>query len=192
MKKILCILLLLLTGCSSKTSMIEIQKHVYVEKEFKDSWLETNEFGDSYIKEELQGGYHYHFDQQFLEIFFNTGGKIELYNYSIKKNDLIISGEMIPPKTIRLVHPHLDNVTSEGLIIHELGHYFLHQPESMSHARGNVPRYRDPEWQANTFAAELMAPYSLTKDMSVQEIMKECGMSKQAATIQYNEYHKMY
>ena len=124
MKKILCILLLLLTGCSSKTSMIEIQKHVYVEKEFKDSWLETNEFGDSYIKEELQGGYHYHFDQQFLEIFFNTGGKIELYNYSIKKNDLIISGEMIPPKTIRLVHPHLDNVTSEGVIIHELGHYF--------------------------------------------------------------------
>ena len=117
MKKILCVLLLLLTGCSSKTSMIEIQKHVYVEKEFKDSWLETNEFGDSYIKEELQGGYHYHFDQQFLEIFFNTGGKIELYNYSIKKNDLIISGEMIPPKTIRLVHPHLDNVTSEGVII---------------------------------------------------------------------------
>ena len=117
MKKILCVLLLLFTGCSSKTSMIEIQKHVYVEKEFKDSWLETNEFGDSYIKEELQGGYHYHFDQQFLEIFFNTGGKIELYNYSIKKNDLIISGEMIPPKTIRLVHPHLDNVTSEGVII---------------------------------------------------------------------------
>ena len=83
-------------------------------------------------------------------------------------------------------------MTSEGVIIHELGHYFLHQPEFMSHARGNVPRYRDPEWQANTFAAELMAPYSLTKDMSVQEIMKECGMSKQAATIQYNEYHKMY
>ena len=98
MKKILCILLLLLTGCSSKTSMIEIQKHVYVEKEFKDSWLETNEFGDSYIKEELQGGYHYHFDQQFLEIFFNTGGKIELYNYSIKKNDLIISGEFSSSK----------------------------------------------------------------------------------------------
>ena len=55
MKKILCVLLLLFTGCSSKTSMIEIQKHVYVEKEFKDSWLETNEFGDSYIKE-LSGG----------------------------------------------------------------------------------------------------------------------------------------
>ena len=144
MKKILCILLLLLTGCSSKTSMIEIQKHVYVEKEFKDSWLETNEFGDSYIKEELQGGYHYHFDQQFLEIFFNTGGKIELYNYSIKKNDLIISGEMIPPKTIRLVHPHLDNVTSEGVINHELGHYFdeKHQFSSSKQFTELYKKYR--------------------------------------------------
>ena len=31
---------------------------------------------------------------------------------------------MIPPATIRLVHPHLENVASEGVIIHELGHYF--------------------------------------------------------------------
>lgn len=44
-----------------------------------------NEFGDSYIKEELQGGYGYSYDDQYLEIFFNSGGKIELYNYSIKK-----------------------------------------------------------------------------------------------------------
>ena len=124
MKKILCVLLLFVIGCTPKTTMIEIQKHVYVEKEFKDSWLEMNEFGDSYIKEELQGGYGYSYDDQYLEIFFNSGGKIELYNYSIKKDNLIISGEMIPPKTIRLVHPHLENVTSEGVIIHELGHYF--------------------------------------------------------------------
>ena len=124
MKKILCVLLLFVIGCTPKTTMIEIQKHVYVEKEFKDSWLEMNEFGDSYIKEELQGGYGYSYDDQYLEIFFNSGGKIELYNYSIKKDNLIISGEMIPPATIRLVHPHLENVASEGVIIHELGHYF--------------------------------------------------------------------
>ena len=28
-----------------------------------------NEFGDSYIKEELQGGYGYSYDDQYLEIF---------------------------------------------------------------------------------------------------------------------------
>ncbi len=124
MKRLVCLLLLFIVGCSTETSTIEIRKHVYVEKEFKDSWLETNEFGDSYIKEELQGGYDYPYNSQYLEIFFKDGGTIELYNYSIKKNQFIISGEMIPPATIRLVHPNLDNVTSEGVIIHELGHYF--------------------------------------------------------------------
>lgn len=76
-------------------------------------------------------------------------------------------------------------------LCHELGHYLLHQPELMSYARGEVPKYRQPEWQANTFAGELMAPYDLVKDMSVDEIVSSCGMSRQAATIQYNEYQKL-
>ena len=75
-------------------------------------------------------------------------------------------------------------------LCHELGHYLLHRPESISYARGSVPTYCDPEWQANTFAAELMAPANMVKYMSVAEIMEECGMSKQAATIQYNMIHK--
>ena len=116
--------LLFLVACSSNESFVEIKKHVYVEKEFKDSWLEINEKGDSYIKEELQGGYQYSYDQKYLKQFFDEGGKIELYNYSIKKENMIISGEMQPPSTIILVHPHIENVTSEGVILHELGHYF--------------------------------------------------------------------
>lgn len=75
-------------------------------------------------------------------------------------------------------------------LCHELGHYLLHQPESISYARGAIPVYRNPEWQANTFAAELMAPMHLVKDMSVDEIMENCGMSRQAAEIQYREIHK--
>lgn len=75
-------------------------------------------------------------------------------------------------------------------LCHELGHYLLHQPESVGYARGQVPAYRDPEWQANTFAAELMAPKKLVKNMTIQEIMEKCGMSYQAATIQYKMIHK--
>lgn len=75
-------------------------------------------------------------------------------------------------------------------LCHELGHYLLHRPELMTYARGDVPRYMDPEWQANTFAGELMAPYDLIKDMSVEEIMEQCGMSRQAASIQYRECRK--
>lgn len=125
MKKIIvCLLSLLLLGCSHQDSMIEIEKGIYVEQEFKDSWLELNKYGDSYIDEELQGGYGYHYNRKYLNIFLKNNGRIELYNYSIKKENMIISGEMIPPSTIRLVHPNLDQVTSEGVIIHELGHYF--------------------------------------------------------------------
>ena len=75
-------------------------------------------------------------------------------------------------------------------LCHELGHYLLHRPEVMAYARGSVPRYRDPEWQANTFAGELMAPYDIVKDMSAEQIASACGMSMQAARIQYQEYHK--
>ncbi len=75
-------------------------------------------------------------------------------------------------------------------LCHELGHFLLHQPQFISFARGAIPTYCQPEWQANTFAAELMAPYDLVKNMSPEEISLKCGMSKMAANIQYNECHK--
>lgn len=74
-------------------------------------------------------------------------------------------------------------------LCHELGHFLLHQPEFVSYARGNIPTYCQPEWQANTFAAELMAPYHLVKNMSIDQIAQKCGMSKTAATIQFKTYH---
>ena len=73
-------------------------------------------------------------------------------------------------------------------LCHELGHFLLHTPERVSFARGEEPAYMDSEWQANTFAAELMAPYELIRGMSVEEIMRECGMSFTAASIQYKKF----
>ncbi len=75
-------------------------------------------------------------------------------------------------------------------LCHELGHFLLHTPERVSFARGEVPTYMDPEWQANVFAGELMAPYELVKNMSACEIAEKCGMSLAAAQVQYNNYHK--
>lgn len=72
-------------------------------------------------------------------------------------------------------------------LCHELGHFLLHTPDRVSFARGEVPAYMDAEWQANTFAAELMAPYKLIRGMDVEEIMRECGMSYMAASIQYKK-----
>lgn len=75
-------------------------------------------------------------------------------------------------------------------LCHELGHFLLHTPERVTFPRGDVPAYMNPEWQANVFAAELMAPHSLVKGMTADEIALRCGMSITAAEIQYKEYHK--
>lgn len=75
-------------------------------------------------------------------------------------------------------------------LCHELGHFLLHTPDRVSFARGEIPAYRDPEWQANTFAGELLAPYKLACNMSIDDIAIKCGMSREAAEIQYNLYKK--
>lgn len=71
-------------------------------------------------------------------------------------------------------------------IAHEIGHFFLHRDESISFARADVsiPTYKKPEWQANTFAGELLVPVSLIKELSVDEIARECKVSRQVAEIQ--------
>ncbi len=84
-----------------------------------------------------------------------------------------------------------DNPRDRFTLCHEVGHYFLHQPERVEFARGNnIPKYRNPEWQANVFAAELMAPLNLIKNMPAQEIARQCGMSQQAALIRFDECRK--
>lgn len=77
-------------------------------------------------------------------------------------------------------------------LCHELGHYLLHQPEEVEFARGemDIPAYRNPEWQANMFAAELLAPYEQAKSMSIEQIANTYGMSMQAATIRYKQCRK--
>ncbi|UOK65377.1 ImmA/IrrE family metallo-endopeptidase [Paenibacillus sp. OVF10] len=80
-------------------------------------------------------------------------------------------------------------------LAHELGHYLLHQKEHVSFARTmgaeeKLPAFRNPEWQANAFAGELLAPPHIIKDMSVFEIVRYCGISSQAAKIQLQYVNK--
>lgn len=74
-------------------------------------------------------------------------------------------------------------------IAHEIGHYLMHSPSTVSFARDSgqrTPPYLDPEWQANTFAGELLAPPALIKGLSVERVMEECGVSRKVAGIQLN------
>lgn len=72
-------------------------------------------------------------------------------------------------------------------IAHEIAHCFIHREDKVSFARTeNVLPYMDPEWQANAFAGEYLAPYSYLNDLSVHEIANLYGISVQAASIQKN------
>ena len=63
---------------------------------------------------------------------------------------------------------------------HELGHLLLHRVETITLARedGDIPPYKDPEWQANAFAGELLAPYEYIKDMSIIDIASHYGITE--------------
>lgn len=76
-------------------------------------------------------------------------------------------------------------------IAHEIGHYLMHKKGVVSLARNEdnmfIPAYKQPEWQANTFAAELLAPPHIIRGMSPEEIRDKCGVSLQVARIQLNQ-----
>ena len=76
---------------------------------------------------------------------------------------------------------------SSFTIAHELGHYFLHYlNEDVKLCRvlndTVVPAYKDPEWQADTFAAEFLMPFEQCKNMEIEEIRKTYHDTRKAAT----------
>ena len=74
---------------------------------------------------------------------------------------------------------------------HELFHLLQHEKSNISYARtenGNIPLYRDPEWQAEAFGGELLVPHHLIHGMEVEDIIKKCGVSSKAAKCQLEKY----
>ncbi len=73
-------------------------------------------------------------------------------------------------------------------IAHEIGHFILHNDVKVKlcriHPETQLKPYEDPEWQADVFAGELLAPSDLVKDMDVDEIIRLCGVSRRAAEVQ--------
>lgn len=74
-------------------------------------------------------------------------------------------------------------------IVHEIGHIFLHSNKvSMSRSSEKIPIYCDPEWQANTFARELLCPLKgVNNSDSVELIADKFGVSKEVAKIQLSQ-----
>ena len=67
---------------------------------------------------------------------------------------------------------------------HELWHLLFHEKSNISYSRmdaSEVPTYRNPEWQADAFAGELLMPHDLIQGKSLNTIVKECKVSAKAA-----------
>ena len=74
---------------------------------------------------------------------------------------------------------------------HELFHLLQHEKANISFARtgnGEIPVYRDPEWQADAFGGELLVPHHLIGGMGAEEIAVCCGVSEKAANFQLRKY----
>jgi len=80
-------------------------------------------------------------------------------------------------------------------LAHELGHLLLHTDTNPTYARSQTPSNHhfteDAEWQANTFASELLVDCRLTSGMkNPREIAEVFGVSMEAAGYVYERYKK--
>ncbi len=88
-----------------------------------------------------------------------------------------------------------DNGCARFTLAHEAGHVLMHceenailrRVESFSDFHTPIKNEKNPEWQADQFAAELLAPLPLTKGLSVNQIAdifkvsRSCAMNRKRA-----------
>ena len=74
---------------------------------------------------------------------------------------------------------------SRFTLTHEFAHYLLLQVFDFGYRVVDVepPKFKDPDWQADYLAAALMMDFEKTKDFTVEELEKECGVSQEAALV---------
>ena len=77
------------------------------------------------------------------------------------------------------------NYRDRFTIAHEIGHAILHKNRTfLCRENENLKPYEDPEWQANTFAGELLVPNNMILNKSIQEISETYKVSREVAAIQ--------
>ena len=137
---------------------------------------------------------------EILDIFVEV---FEDFNYEIVEEatfpENIHADTDIRTGTVRIKQSVYDGACrGEGrdrmTIAHEIGHYFMlckcgfHLERNFANKK--VPSFCDPEWQAKCFAGELLVPAHLVWHMSAEEIAIKCGVSYEAALVQYDHIHK--
>jgi len=83
-----------------------------------------------------------------------------------------------------------DEGRDRGTVAHEVGHYLMHakSPALHRHFGNSLRSFEDPEWQAKCFQGELLVPKHLVMHMSVSDVERLCGVSRDAAEYQLQLY----
>lgn len=111
------------------------------------------------------------------------------------------AAETIPEQHLIRVKQSVYNGACDGsywarsVMAHELGHYLFHSDEHVTYAYPalgeKIPREIDPEWQANVFAAELLAPVHLIDEGSEYLVSKHFGVPAHTAKTQMRQVQRI-
>lgn len=81
-------------------------------------------------------------------------------------------------------------------IMHEIGHLVLHGPDRVALCRlapgEKLKAFEDPEWQANTFAAEFLMDFDLIQGMDYKKISESCGVTYKAAKTRIDKLQRRW
>lgn len=78
-------------------------------------------------------------------------------------------------------------------VAHELGHYILHRAPELAEIAltQDIPIFRTPEWQANTFAAELLISHQHVSDcVTPADFVGRFVVTYEAARVQWQVFDK--
>lgn len=89
-------------------------------------------------------------------------------------------------------HLHQNNARARFTVAHEIGHFILHDGVALARYNdGKHKVYEDSEWQANFFAAELLAPYSACETINdIPSLVDRFGISYECAEYRIREVNK--
>ncbi len=127
---------------------------------------------------------------QFIEIFLDSFGyDWEVCERAVMGNNYAVT---YPSKKLLQIREDVYEACVRGngrhryTLAHELGHIILHNGVTTQLARSEdeIRIFEDPEWQANTFAAELLAPSNCLENLDDYQISERYECSLQVAEIQ--------
>ena len=113
----------------------------------------------------------------------------------VPKSDMPVEhGVTMPDQQIILIREDVYEGAANGrgrdrfTLAHELGHLILHTGVPLSRSSLDHKPYEDSEWQANTFASELLMPVEASRRCypNTSELAELCGVSSDAARVRFS------